>query len=229
MYIKQMHIPVGRVNNPNKRITPTEIILHYIGNAGTSAKNNAVFFAYNCPDRRSANYVVDDNDIYECIPAGWKSYGTDNGAHNGKAIQIEMCHPDATGRISEATLNNVVGLCRELISEYGCKDIIRHYDVTGKRCPLWYVNNPAEWEKLKARILQKEAVKVSEAPEQKLGPHEWAEEAMRRITELGIMKGDENGDLRPRDNMTREEFAVMTMRHHDVLMREIAELWKLIK
>ena len=77
---------------------------------------------------------------------------------------------------------------------------------------------------------KKVVVKVSNnTPEQTLGPHEWAEEAMRRITELGIMKGDENGDLRPRDNLTREEFAVMEMRHHDVLMREIEELWKLIK
>ena len=65
---------------------------------------------------------------------------------------------------------------------------------------------------------KKEAVKVSAAPEQKLGPHEWAEEAMKWAAENGIMKGDEKGDLRPRDNLTREEFAVMAMR-----------LWKMIK
>lgn len=207
MYIKKMHIPVGRVNNPNKRITPTEIILHYIGNAGTSAKNNAVFFAYNCPDRRSANYVVDDNDIYECLPAGWKSYGTDNGVHNGKAIQIEMCHPDTTGRISEATLNNVVGLCRELMAMWGISEVIRHYDVTGKRCPLWYVNNPAEWEKLKARILstEKEVVTVSEAPKPDNTPSPWAKDAVEWAVENGIIRGDENGNLGLHEPVTVEK------------------------
>ena len=25
-------------------------------------------------------------------------------------------------------------------------DVIRHYDVTGKECPLYYVENPQEWE-----------------------------------------------------------------------------------
>lgn len=65
---------------------------------------------------------------------------------------------------------------------------------------------------------KKVVVKVSNTPEQKLGPHEWAEEAMKWVAENGIMKGDETGDLRPRDTLTREEFAVMAMR-----------LWKLIK
>lgn len=205
MDVIKMHIPVGRITNPNKRITPTEIILHYIGNPGTSAKNNAVFFAYNCPDRRSANYVVDDNDIYECIPAGWKSYGTENGVHNGKAIQIEMCHPDATGRISEATLNNVVGLCRELMDKYGKLEVIRHYDVTGKRCPLWYVNNPAEWEKLKARILQKEVVAVAETPKPDNTPSPWAKDAVEWAIENGVIRGDENGNLGLHEPVTVEK------------------------
>ena len=29
------------------------------------------------------------------------------------------------------------------------KDIIRHYDVTGKLCPKYYVEHPDAWEKLK--------------------------------------------------------------------------------
>ena len=28
-------------------------------------------------------------------------------------------------------------------------DVIRHYDVTGKECPLYYVRNPEAWETFK--------------------------------------------------------------------------------
>ena len=31
-------------------------------------------------------------------------------------------------------------------------DIIRHYDVTGKLCPLYYVNNPDKWNRLRNQI-----------------------------------------------------------------------------
>ena len=34
-------------------------------------------------------------------------------------------------------------------------NIIRHYDVTGKECPKYYVKNSKEWEKLKEDIAKK--------------------------------------------------------------------------
>ena len=30
--------------------------------------------------------------------------------------------------------------------------IIRHYDVTGKECPKYYVDNPQEWEQFKEYV-----------------------------------------------------------------------------
>ena len=32
--------------------------------------------------------------------------------------------------------------------DISCNDIIRHYDVTGKNCPKYYVENPASGRKL---------------------------------------------------------------------------------
>ncbi len=121
------------------KIKPIGIILHYVGNPGTSALNNAKFLS-NVNEQRSVHYVVDDISIYEIIPPSYKSYGTSKKTYNESYIQIEMCHPDKTGKISEATLKNVVDLCRKLIKEYGCDKVIRHYDATGKACPLYYVN-----------------------------------------------------------------------------------------
>ena len=134
------HLPI-RINNPGQRIVPQEIILHYIGNPGTSAAANANYFA-NVNSQTSVHYIVDDSNIIEIIPPTMKSYGTNSKEHNEKGIQIEMCHPDATGKISEATLSNTVWLCQELMGAFGITDIIRHYDVSGKKCPKWYVEHP---------------------------------------------------------------------------------------
>lgn len=152
--ITYKHLPI-RVNNPGQRIVPQEIILHYIGNPGTSAAANANYFA-NVNSQVSVHYIVDDGEIIEMIPPERKSFGTNSKEHNEKGIQIEMCHPDGTGKINEATLKNVIWLCRELMGAFGITEIIRHYDVSGKKCPLWYVEHPADWEELKKRIMEKE-------------------------------------------------------------------------
>ena len=148
------HLPI-RINNPGQRIVPQEIILHYIGNPGTTARANANYFLH-ADDKISVHYIVDDSNIIEIIPPTMKSYGTSSREHNEKGIQIEMCHPDGTGKINEATLKNVIWLCRELMGAFGITEIIRHYDVTRKKCPLWYVEHPEEWEELKKRIMKKE-------------------------------------------------------------------------
>ena len=201
--ITKIHIP-KRINNPQLPMTPRGIILHYVGNPGTTARANARYFA-NVASMVSVHYIVDDSEIIEIIPPEMKSYGTSDGVYNGAYIQIEMCHPDVTGRISDATLDNVVWLCGELIKRYDIAQIVRHFDVTGKRCPLWYVTHPEEWEMLKVRILKGEITMDNT-------PSEWAKEAVAWAVERGILRGDENGNLRLRDNVTREETVVMMYR-----------------
>lgn len=214
MEIIKNHIP-KRINNPQVKMSPAGIILHYVGNPGTSARANANYF-HNVNSQVSVNYIVDDKEIIEIIPPNMKSFGTSNGLYNGRYIQIEMCHPDTTGRINEATLERVVWLCRKLISEYGCKDIIRHYDVTGKQCPLWYVQNPDEWAKLKARILAKEETNMGNTSPDSV-PSDWAREAVSWAVQNGIMKGNGSGNLRLRDSVTREELVVMLYRFYMML------------
>ena len=47
-----------------------------------------------------------------------------------------------------------IKLCAWLCKEYGLDetDLIRHYDVTGKLCPLYYVQNPEAWDQLKTDV-----------------------------------------------------------------------------
>lgn len=208
MEIVRLHIP-KRVNAPGTAIQPRELILHYIGNPGTTARQNASYFAH-VNSQTSVHYIVDDTEIIEIIPPDQKSYGTSDREHNERGIQIEMCHPDASGRIEEAVLEKVVWLCRELMGRYGITEIIRHYDVTGKKCPLWYVNHPEEWEALKERIVGGED-EMTEELERRLAAieavtvnrmiynyvddnmPEWARGTVQKLMDRGYLRGTDEG------------------------------------
>ena len=208
MEIVRLHIP-RRVNAPGTAIAPRGIILHYIGNPGTSARQNASYFAH-VGTQTSVHYIVDDREVIEIIPPDRKSYGTSSRRHNESFIQIEMCHPDESGKVSNATLTNVVWLCRELMGRYGITEIIRHYDVTGKRCPLWYVEHPEEWEALKGRIVEGED-EMTEELERRLAAieavtvnrmiynyvdenmPEWARGTVQKLMDRGYLRGTDEG------------------------------------
>ena len=57
-----------------------------------------------------------------------------------------------------------------LCDEYGLKkeDIIRHYDVTGKLCPKYFVEHKKEWKKFKNNVfnyIESQKVKLEPAGE----------------------------------------------------------------
>lgn len=145
----------------------TKIAVHYVGNPNTSATNNRSFFEGlkdQIPDKtgiyclkKDGTYLLDANrnkvkirsvsshflvglqgEIIQCIPLDEWSYCTNKA--NGYSVSIECCHPDSTGKFTEATEQSLAELCAHLLEKFslGVDDIIRHYDVTGKQCPLWW-------------------------------------------------------------------------------------------
>ena len=73
---------------------------------------------------------------------------------NHDTISIEVCHPDESGRFNSATYASVIKLTAWLLDLGDLKEshIIRHYDVTGKICPKYYVEHPDAWELLKQDV-----------------------------------------------------------------------------
>ena len=73
---------------------------------------------------------------------------------NIDTISIEVCHPDETGKFNEKTYAVLVKLAAWLCSELQLdeENLIRHYDVTGKLCPLYYVEHEDAWEQLKRDV-----------------------------------------------------------------------------
>ena len=69
-------------------------------------------------------------------------------------LPIECCHPDETGQFNTATYDSAVKLTAWLCTRFGLTSdqVIRHYDVTGKDCPKYYVENPDAWIQMKSDI-----------------------------------------------------------------------------
>ena len=58
------------------------------------------------------------------------------------------------GRFSDATYKSLIRLLAYLCREFDLNEenLIRHYDVTGKLCPRYYVENPDAWDDLKTDV-----------------------------------------------------------------------------
>ena len=132
------------------------IVIHYLANPGTTAQENRDYFEslkdYIDNDdyySMSANYVIGiDGEIIQCVPDGEIAYASNEA--NQYSISIENCHPSKSGQFTEATYQSLVHLAAYLSELYDLDrdHIIRHYDVTGKACPLYYVVHENKWEKL---------------------------------------------------------------------------------
>ena len=134
----------GRRGEPIDRVTA--IAIHYVGNPGTTAQQNRDY--YDQPDTPvSSHFVIGlDGEVIQCVPLTEKSSATNE--RNRDTISIEVCHPDETGQFTQASYDSLVRLTAWLCDEFGLDrgDVIRHYDVTGKLCPLYFVAHPEAWE-----------------------------------------------------------------------------------
>ena len=156
--IQQEILPVNPYSRPGDKVSKvTAIVVHYVGNPGTTAEQNRSYFN-NLAELKNAyassHYVVGlQGEIIQCVPLDEIAYASNN--RNYDTISIECCHQDAEGRFTDDTYNSLVRLVAALCRTYGLNpetDVIRHYDVTGKLCPIYYVNNPDEWYAFKLSV-----------------------------------------------------------------------------
>lgn len=128
------------------------IVIHYVGNPNTTAKNNRDYFD-NPLTKVSSHFIVGlDGEVVQCVPVYERSAASNN--RNKDTISIETCHPDESGKFSKDTYDSLVKLTAFLCYEFKLKedDVIRHYDITGKICPKYYVENEDEWENFKKDV-----------------------------------------------------------------------------
>ena len=88
----------------------------------------------------------------QCIPLNEMSAASN--WRNGDTISVEVCHPDDTGKFNDKTYKSLIKLTTWLLENCNLSEehIIRHYDVTGKECPRYFVQHEEAWEKFKEDV-----------------------------------------------------------------------------
>lgn len=219
--LKEMLAAPGNYGSSRTAAQIKYLVIHYTGNDGDTAANNAAYYQRNTVEA-SAHYFVDDKTVWRSVPdlltawaVGGKKYascastggGTMHGiVTNANSISIELCDTvkDGAYRASEATLANAVALVVELMKQYSIplENVYRHFDVTGKLCPSYMVDAD-KWAEFKQRIAQRAADNI---------PAPYAKEAVEWVTRQGIMTGSADGNLMLTQPITRQQFAVMLWR-----------------
>ncbi len=150
-------LDVNEYSRPGTKSDPiTGIVIHYTANPGSTAQNNRDYFnglQDGHGDYISSHFVVGlKGEIVQCVPTWEIAYASNN--RNQDTISIECCHPDETGKFNQETYISMVRLTAFLCDKYNLEvdAVIRHYDVTGKNCPKYFVENEEAWQIFKADV-----------------------------------------------------------------------------
>ena len=137
----------GRINN---------IVIHYTANPGSTAMQNRDYFEGlkdNHLTKASSHFVVGiDGEIVQCVPTWEVAYASNH--RNGDTVSIETCHRKEDGKYTKETYRSLVELTAWLCKKFDLneEDVIRHYDVTGKICPKYFVENEGAWKQFKEDV-----------------------------------------------------------------------------
>ena len=151
-YVDVQLIPIGQARNGNKLDSVDDIVIHYTGNPGATAQNNRDYFANDDTEVCSHFVIGSDGSIIQCVPLDEKSAASNE--RNRDTISIEVCHEDESGKFTDSAYESLVKLTAWLCdnADIDSTHIIRHYDVTGKKCPLYFVKRPDKWDAFKADV-----------------------------------------------------------------------------
>ena len=158
-YVEKDYLTVNPYSRPGEPLEKINgVVIHYVGNPGTTAHANRNYFESLASGLEntyaSSHFIVGlEGEVIQCVPLTEIAYASNT--RNGDTVSIEVCHPDETGQLSPVTYDRTVELTAWLCREFRLdpsQDVIRHYDVTGKECPRYYVEHPEAWDDFRADV-----------------------------------------------------------------------------
>ena len=172
--MKKLLLTPNRWSRPQRPLEEVRAIaMHWVENPGMSAQHTWNWFELRKNGQHgwgSTHFIIDAATTIWCLPldemgyhVGPQSKATDWAKEhlapyaNSFCLGIELCHPTADGHFEEPTLWQAASLCAELCGRYQLDpiaDIIRHYDVTGKRCPKHWVDCPEDFGRFRLRVVE---------------------------------------------------------------------------
>lgn len=142
------------------------IVIHYTGNSGDTARNNALFYKNGNERVAGAHFFVDSKgEVYKSVnmnrtawSVGGSKYAGTTGASfygrctNTNSVSIELCN--CMNSYTEKQAKAVKELIKYIRKHCpNANTVIRHWDVNGKECPKPMIGkNNAMWKKFKKTI-----------------------------------------------------------------------------
>lgn len=188
------------------------IVVHNTAN-DASARSEVQYMIRN-NNEVSFHYAIDDKEIVQGIPENrnaWHAGDGGKGKGNRKGLSVEICYSKSGGQrfiqAEKLAAKFIASKLKE--NNWGIDKVKKHQDFSGKYCPHRTLD--MGWQ----RFLNMIEVELNSLNKPKGGnnmannntPSTWAKEAWEWAKKEGIMDGN-----RPKDNMTREEFATVIHR-----------------
>jgi N-acetyl-anhydromuramyl-L-alanine amidase AmpD len=218
-------------NTDNYRAGRTQpvryIVMHYTANNGDTARNNCDYYHRVGGLQASAHYFVDEYGVMQSVREGDTAWHCGARAYwhpecrNGNSIGIEMCsrkRADGSYYILPETVANAAALAREIMQRYGIDTdhVLRHYDVTGKRCPMPWVDDPAQWAAFLAMLTPEHQNEEEEEDMVRYSKIEdvpaWARSTIKEMMDAGLISGVGGGNLDLSADMLRMLYVMWRMR-----------------
>ena len=202
------------------------IVMHYTANNGDTAKNNCDYYHRVGGLQASAHYFCDEHGAMQSVREGDTAWHCGARAYwhpecrNANSIGIEMCsrkRADGSYYIKPETVANAAALAREIMQRYGIDTdhVLRHYDVTGKRCPMPWVDDPAQWTAFLATLTPEHP---NEEEDENMVKYktiddvpEWYRSEVQELMDAGALKGTGNGAIDISEDVVRG--AIIGMRY----------------
>lgn len=201
-------------NTDNYRAGRTQpvryIVMHYTANNGDTARNNCDYYHRVGGLQASAHYFVDEYGAMQSVHEGDTAWHCGARAYwhpecrNANSIGIEMCsrkRADGSYYIKPETVANAATLAKDIMQRYGIDidHVLRHYDVTGKHCPMPWVDDPAQWDAFKASLAPGENTDEEDDNMVRYDSIDdvpgWAQDTVRALMDVGALQGDDQGRL----------------------------------
>ena len=139
------------------------IVIHWVANPKTTADQNRNYFE-SLKNQNStyagAHFIIGlEGEVMQCLLENEVGYHVGANEYKERALKelssypnnctigIELCHLDWDGSFSSATLLSAKELVLELCERYslGRNNVYRHFDITGKDCPRYFVQHEYQW------------------------------------------------------------------------------------
>lgn len=246
--LEEMLLTSGRGGRPGRKIQPKALVIHWTANtkAGADAVANRNYFEGHPQNKVSAHYIVDDHQVVQCLPEDEMGYHVGAYRYQPKALELLSSYPNNCTIGIEICVNedcdfrrtywNTVALAADILQRYGwgIDRLWRHYDITWKDCPRFFVNDETAcaygftsaaegWEQFKSDVKKEMQGKGTDRMFTDMRGH-WAENDVEEAAKLGLVAGKGDGTFGPDDGMTRAQGTVVSLRVYKKLEAKIIAL-----